>query len=66
METGLTAESSVNVSIFVFNLFTDNTVYLLVVNHPDFKSTVEVFKFQEEEKSLLHLKTIRHKLLPKY
>lgn len=44
----------------------DNTVYLLVVNHPDFKSTVELFKFQEEEKSLLHLKTIRHKLLPKY
>jgi arylesterase/paraoxonase len=42
----------------------DNVVYLLVVNHPDFKTTVEVFKFQEEEKSLLHLKTIRHKLLP--
>ncbi|XP_012385377.1 serum paraoxonase/arylesterase 1 [Dasypus novemcinctus] len=42
----------------------DNTVYLLVVNHPNFKSTVEVFKFQEEEKSLLHLKTIRHELLP--
>ncbi|KFO23898.1 serum paraoxonase/arylesterase 1 [Fukomys damarensis] len=41
----------------------DNTVYLLVVNHPDFKSTVELFKFQEE-KSLLHLKTIQHKLLP--
>ncbi|KAM6151975.1 serum paraoxonase/arylesterase 1-like [Erethizon dorsatum] len=42
----------------------DNTVYLLVVNHPEFKSTVELFKCQEEEKSLLHLKTIRHKLLP--
>ncbi|XP_036998682.2 serum paraoxonase/arylesterase 1 [Artibeus jamaicensis] len=42
----------------------DNTVYLLVVNHPDVKSTVECFKFQKEEKSLLHLKTIRHKLLP--
>ncbi|XP_003782730.1 serum paraoxonase/arylesterase 1 [Otolemur garnettii] len=42
----------------------DNTVYLLVVNHPDGKTTVELFKFQEEEKSLLHLKTIRHKLLP--
>lgn len=42
----------------------DNVVYLLVVNHPAFKSTVEVFKFQEEEKSLLHLKTITHKLLP--
>ncbi|XP_057360518.1 serum paraoxonase/arylesterase 1 isoform X2 [Manis pentadactyla] len=42
----------------------DNTVYLLVVNHPDVKSTVELFKFQEDEKSLLHLKTIRHELLP--
>ncbi|XP_069318196.1 serum paraoxonase/arylesterase 1 [Eulemur rufifrons] len=42
----------------------DNAVYLLVVNHPNFKTTVELFKFQEEEKSLLHLKTIRHKLLP--
>lgn len=42
----------------------DNTVYLLVVNHPDSSSTVEVFKFQEEERSLLHLKTIKHELLP--
>ncbi|KAM5302955.1 serum paraoxonase/arylesterase 1 isoform 1-T1 [Glossophaga mutica] len=42
----------------------DNTVYLLVVNHPDVKTTIECFKFQKEEKSLLHLKTIRHKLLP--
>uniref|UniRef100_A0A5F9DIH2 Paraoxonase n=1 Tax=Oryctolagus cuniculus TaxID=9986 RepID=A0A5F9DIH2_RABIT len=42
----------------------DNIVYLMVVNHPDSKSTVELFKFQEKEKSLLHLKTIRHKLLP--
>ncbi|XP_016016348.2 serum paraoxonase/arylesterase 1 [Rousettus aegyptiacus] len=41
----------------------DNTVYLLVVNHPDLKTTIELFKFQEE-KSLLHLKTIRHNLLP--
>uniref|UniRef100_A0A8C8UA47 Paraoxonase n=1 Tax=Peromyscus maniculatus bairdii TaxID=230844 RepID=A0A8C8UA47_PERMB len=43
----------------------DNAVYLLVVNHPDSKSTVEVFKFQEEERSLLHLKTITHELLPR-
>ncbi|XP_066210263.1 serum paraoxonase/arylesterase 1 [Saccopteryx leptura] len=42
----------------------DNTVYLLVVNHPDDHSTVELFKFQEEEKRLLHLKTIKHELLP--
>uniref|UniRef100_A0A8C6S158 Paraoxonase n=1 Tax=Nannospalax galili TaxID=1026970 RepID=A0A8C6S158_NANGA len=44
----------------------DNVVYLLVVNHPAFKSTVEVFKFQEKEKSLLHLKTITHKFLPSH
>ncbi|XP_017380641.1 serum paraoxonase/arylesterase 1 isoform X2 [Cebus imitator] len=42
----------------------NNAMHLLVVNHPDAKSTVELFKFQEEEKSLLHLKTIRHNLLP--
>ncbi|EDL13966.1 paraoxonase 2, isoform CRA_b [Mus musculus] len=44
----------------------DDTVYLFVVNHPQFKSTVEIFKFQEEENSLLHLKTIKHELLPRY
>nr|XP_033786985.1 serum paraoxonase/arylesterase 2-like isoform X2 [Geotrypetes seraphini] len=43
----------------------DDTVYLLVVNHPQFKSTVEVFKFVEEENALEHLKTIRHDLLPR-
>lgn len=30
----------------------------------EFKNTVEIFKFQEEENSLLHLKTIKHELLP--
>ncbi|XP_043824549.1 serum paraoxonase/arylesterase 1-like isoform X2 [Dromiciops gliroides] len=44
----------------------DNTVYLFVVNHPQFTTTVELFKFQEEERSLLYLKTIQHELLPKY
>ncbi|XP_077621494.1 serum paraoxonase/arylesterase 2 isoform X1 [Crocuta crocuta] len=42
----------------------DDTVYLFVVNHPEFKNTVEIFKFEEEENSLLHLKTIKHELLP--
>uniref|UniRef100_A0A5F9DFD4 Paraoxonase n=1 Tax=Oryctolagus cuniculus TaxID=9986 RepID=A0A5F9DFD4_RABIT len=42
----------------------DDTIYLFVVNHPEFKNTVEIFKFEEEENSLLHLKTIRHELLP--
>ncbi|KAH1176606.1 serum paraoxonase/arylesterase 2-like [Mauremys mutica] len=41
----------------------DDSVYLFVVNHPEFKSTVEVFKFVEDENSLVHLKTIRHELL---
>ncbi|XP_020855738.1 serum paraoxonase/arylesterase 2-like isoform X2 [Phascolarctos cinereus] len=44
----------------------DDTVYLFVANHPEFKSTVEIFKFEEEENSLLHLKTVRHELLPRY
>ncbi|XP_030056572.1 serum paraoxonase/arylesterase 2 [Microcaecilia unicolor] len=41
----------------------DDTVYLFVVNHPQFQSTVELFKFVEEENVLQHLKTIRHDLL---
>ncbi|XP_068950587.1 serum paraoxonase/lactonase 3-like [Petaurus breviceps papuanus] len=39
----------------------DNAVYLYVVNHPQKKSTVEIFQFEGE--SLFHLKTIRHELL---
>ncbi|KGL72537.1 Serum paraoxonase/arylesterase 2, partial [Tinamus guttatus] len=42
----------------------DDSVYLFVVNHPHHKSTVEVFKFSEDDRSLLHLKTVRHDLLP--
>ncbi|XP_008577498.1 PREDICTED: serum paraoxonase/arylesterase 2 isoform X1 [Galeopterus variegatus] len=49
------------ISTFIDN---DDTVYLFVVNHPEFKNTVEIFKFEEEENFLLHLKTIRHELLP--
>ncbi|KAM8770440.1 serum paraoxonase/lactonase 3-like isoform 1-T1 [Rhynchonycteris naso] len=41
----------------------DHTVYLYVVNHPHMKSTVEIFKFEEKQRSLLHLKTIEHELL---
>ncbi|XP_030056559.1 serum paraoxonase/arylesterase 2 isoform X2 [Microcaecilia unicolor] len=43
----------------------DGTVYLFVVNHPQFKSTIELFRFVEEENVLEHLKTIRHDLLPR-
>ncbi|KAJ6666620.1 hypothetical protein lerEdw1_020343 [Lerista edwardsae] len=44
----------------------DDNVYLFVVNHPQFKSTVELFQFVEEDNSLVHLKTIRHELLQRY
>ncbi|KAJ7322332.1 hypothetical protein JRQ81_018619 [Phrynocephalus forsythii] len=42
----------------------DDTVYLFVVNHPQHKTTVELFKFVEDDNSLMHLKTIKHELLP--
>ncbi|XP_063308510.1 serum paraoxonase/arylesterase 2-like [Pelobates fuscus] len=42
----------------------DDTVYLFVVNHPQYKTTIEIFKFEEEENVLKHLKTIKHDLLP--
>ncbi|XP_037532963.1 serum paraoxonase/arylesterase 2 [Nematolebias whitei] len=41
----------------------DDAVYLFVVNHPQHKSQVELFKFVEEDFSLIHLKTIKHELL---
>ncbi|XP_003222032.2 serum paraoxonase/arylesterase 2 [Anolis carolinensis] len=42
----------------------DDTVYLFVVNHPHYKATVEIFRFVEDDNSLVHLKTITHDLLP--
>lgn len=44
----------------------DHTVYLYVVNHPHMKSTVEIFKFEEQQRSLVYLKTIKHELLKRY
>ncbi|XP_048367415.1 serum paraoxonase/arylesterase 2-like [Sphaerodactylus townsendi] len=41
----------------------DDSVYLFVVNHPQYKSTVELFKYVEDDNSLVHLKTIKHELL---
>ncbi|XP_055445733.1 serum paraoxonase/lactonase 3 [Bubalus kerabau] len=41
----------------------DQTVYLYVVNHPHMDSTVEIFKFEEQQRSLVYLKTIKHELL---
>ncbi|XP_028634988.1 serum paraoxonase/lactonase 3 [Grammomys surdaster] len=40
----------------------DHTVYLYVVNHPHMDSTVEIFKFEDQQRSLIHLKTIKHEL----
>ncbi|XP_056374951.1 serum paraoxonase/arylesterase 2-like isoform X2 [Hyla sarda] len=42
----------------------DGTVYLFVENHLHSQSIIEIFKFQEEERSLLHLKSVKHELLP--
>ncbi|XP_063777441.1 serum paraoxonase/arylesterase 2-like [Pseudophryne corroboree] len=41
----------------------DDTVYLFVVNHPNYQTTVEIFKFAEEENVLVHQKTVKHALL---
>ncbi|CAN9514337.1 unnamed protein product [Ophioblennius macclurei] len=41
----------------------DDSVYLFVVNHPHHASQVELFKFEEDDLSLLHVKTIKHELL---
>ncbi|XP_036086264.1 serum paraoxonase/lactonase 3 isoform X3 [Rousettus aegyptiacus] len=41
----------------------DHNVYLYVVNHPHMESTLEIFKFDEQQRSLVHLKTIEHELL---
>lgn len=38
-------------------------IYLLVVNHPNYGSQVEMFLFMEDSLSLLHLKTFKHELL---
>ncbi|XP_044063538.1 serum paraoxonase/arylesterase 2-like [Siniperca chuatsi] len=49
--------------ISVYTDPSDDTVYLFVVNHPEHKSQVELFKFVEDNLSLVHLKTIKHELL---
>uniref|UniRef100_A0A1A7XMY5 Paraoxonase n=2 Tax=Iconisemion striatum TaxID=60296 RepID=A0A1A7XMY5_9TELE len=48
--------------ISVYTDEADDSVYLLVVNHPKSKSQVEIFRFVEDE-TLVHLKTITHPLL---
>jgi len=48
------------------SLTTDGAIYVFVVNHPQGKSQVEIFRFVEKENSLQHIKTIKHALLHKY
>ncbi|XP_061572594.1 serum paraoxonase/arylesterase 2-like [Cololabis saira] len=48
--------------ISVYKDEADDAVYLFVVNHPEHKSQVEIFRFVEED-TLVHLKTITHPLL---
>ncbi|XP_070767600.1 serum paraoxonase/arylesterase 2-like isoform X1 [Enoplosus armatus] len=49
--------------ISVYTDPSDDTIYLFVVNHPELKSQVELFRFVEDDLSLVHLKTIKHELL---
>ncbi|XP_076594133.1 serum paraoxonase/arylesterase 2-like [Chaetodon auriga] len=49
--------------ISVYTDPSDDTVYLFVVSHPQLKSQVEVFKFVEDDFSLVHLRTVKHELL---
>ncbi|XP_042345806.1 serum paraoxonase/arylesterase 2-like [Plectropomus leopardus] len=49
--------------ISVYTDPSDDTIYLFVVNHPEHKSQIELFKFVEDDNSLEHLKTIKHELL---
>ncbi|XP_030638442.1 serum paraoxonase/arylesterase 2 [Chanos chanos] len=41
----------------------DGSIYLFVVNHPEYKSQIEIFKFHEQENAIVHKKTIKHDLL---
>ncbi|KAL2084455.1 hypothetical protein ACEWY4_019973 [Coilia grayii] len=47
------------------SVYTDDggVMYVFVVNHPQHQSQVEIFRFLEEENSLVYLKTIKHELL---
>ncbi|XP_070691218.1 serum paraoxonase/arylesterase 2-like [Pempheris klunzingeri] len=49
--------------ISVYTDPSDGTIYLFVVNHPQHKSQVEIFKYEDDDLSLVHLKTIKHELL---
>lgn len=46
-------------------MYTDDALYLFVVNHPRRNKQVEIFHFEGED-TLVHLKTITHPLLHRY
>ncbi|XP_054903721.1 serum paraoxonase/arylesterase 2-like [Poeciliopsis prolifica] len=48
--------------ISVYTDEADDSIYLFVVNHPQQKSQVEIFRFVGED-TLVHLKTVAHPLL---
>lgn len=53
-------------STFLYPSLSDDAVYLFVVSHPELKTQIEVFRFVEDDLSLLHLRTIKHELLYRY
>ncbi|MEQ2173197.1 hypothetical protein GOODEAATRI_029507, partial [Goodea atripinnis] len=48
--------------ISVYTDEADDSIYLFVVNHPQRKSQVEIFRFVWDD-TLVHLKTVTHPLL---
>ncbi|XP_058037216.1 serum paraoxonase/arylesterase 2-like [Ahaetulla prasina] len=48
------------ISIYMEN---SDSIYLFVVNHPEGNSAVEIFKFFQDEKYLLYLRTVTNQLL---
>ncbi|KAM3614101.1 uncharacterized protein V6R79_010196 [Siganus canaliculatus] len=63
MPSDFDQESFIPHGISAYTDPSDGTVYLFVVNHPQFGSQVEKFRFVEKDFSLVHLKTIKHDLL---
>uniref|UniRef100_A0A670ZCS4 Paraoxonase n=1 Tax=Pseudonaja textilis TaxID=8673 RepID=A0A670ZCS4_PSETE len=46
-----------------FYMDKNESIYLFVVNHPEGKSAVEIFKFFQDEKYLLYIRTVTNELL---
>ncbi|XP_010882907.1 serum paraoxonase/arylesterase 2-like [Esox lucius] len=50
--------------ISVYTDETDNTIHLFVVNHPQpHTSQVEIFRFVEDDNTIVHRRTVKHDLL---